>query len=138
MCDMDCLKCSYKECINNNPATLEERKASSERDKDCHKVTGIDMTRYIHNRVDKEEYQKARDREYDKKREGTPKRKEQKRQQYLRHRDSKLAYQNSYYKNHKEECIARSKAYYEAHKEEISVKRREKREMEKRCKENVS
>lgn len=132
MCDMDCLKCSYKECINNNSATLEERKALSERDKDCHKVTGIDMTRYIHNRVDKEEYQKARDREYDKKREGTPKRKEQKRQQYLRHRDSKLAYQNSYYKNHKEECIARSKAYYEAHKEEISSKRREKREREKR------
>lgn len=138
MCDMDCLKCSYKECINNSPATLAERKASSERDKECHKVTGIDMTRYIHNRVDKEEYIKARNREYEMKRAGTPKRKECKRNQYLRHRKEKLAYQNTYYQNHKEECIARSRAYYEAHKEEISAKRREKREKEKRCEENVS
>ena len=121
-CDMNCLECSFKDCINGCPATEEERRSASERDKECHKVTGIDMTRYIHNRIDKEEYQKARDREYDRKRAGTPKRKEQKRKQYLRHRDSKLAYQNTYYKEHKEECLARSKAHYEAHKEEINMK----------------
>lgn len=138
MCDMNCLACSYGDCINDSPATEKERKQSSDYDKECTKVTGIDMTRYIHNRIDKEEYTKARDREYELKRAGTPKRKEQKRKQYLRHRQEKLEYQYSYYQQHKEEILARQKAHYEAHKEEISAKRREDYKRKKEVKQSVS
>lgn len=132
MCSMDCLVCERKECDNDNPATEQERKLSSSLDKDCNKVVGVDMTRYIHNRPDKEEYERARNREYEHKRAGTPKRKEQKRKQYLRHREEKLSYQNRYYAEHKEEILARQKAHYEAHKEEINKKRREQRKARKR------
>lgn len=122
---MNCLECTKKDCDNDSPATEQERKMSRDLDKDCNRITGVDMTRYIHNRIDKEEYVKLRNREYDRRRERTPKRKEQKRNQYVRHKKEKLAYQKSYYARHREEIIARQMAYYEAHKEEINAKNRE-------------
>ena len=84
---------------------------------------------------DKEAYKKARDAEYEAKRAGTPKRKEHKRQQYLRHREDKLAYSKKYYEEHKEEIKAKyrankeknveySRKYYAEHKEEICAKQR--------------
>lgn len=124
LCNMNCLECTFKDCVNDSPATEQERKQSSLFDKDIYKITGIDMTRYIHNRIDKDEYKKALQREYDKKRDKTPNRKEQKKQQYLKHRDKRLKHQAIYYREHREECIARQKAYYEAHREEINAKRR--------------
>lgn len=127
MCDFNCLECVYGDCVNDAPATDKERKEIIERDKETSKVTGIDMTRYIHNRIDKEEYVRERNKEYEKKRQGSPKRIEAKRQQYLRHRSAKLDYQNKYYYEHKEEILARQKAHYQAHREEINARRREKR-----------
>ena len=127
MCNMNCLECSYEDCINDSPATQQERKQSIQIDKDCKKITGVDMTRYIHNRPDKEEYEKLRNMEYEHKRNGTPKRKKQKCEYYLRHREERLAYQNNYNAQHKEEVLSRRRAYYEAHKEEINAKRREER-----------
>lgn len=138
MCNMKCLECEKVDCDNNSPATEQERKQSSDIDKSCNKIVGVDMTRYIHNRPDKKEYEKLRNKEYEQKRAGTPERKEQKRKQYLRHRKEKLAYQNNYYAQHKEEILARQKAHYEAHKEEINAKRREQRNKKKRGVENVS
>lgn len=125
MCDMKCLECPYEDCVNDSVATEDERNFSADLDKDHKPKIVVDMTRYIHNRIDKEEYIKARNREYEQKRGYPPKRKEQKRQQYLRHREAKLEYQNTYYEEHKEEVLARQKAHYEAHKEEINAKRRE-------------
>lgn len=127
---MNCLECPKADCDNNSPATEQERKCAAEQDKSIKSevLSGIDMTRYIHNRPDKAEYEKARDREYEQKRKGSPKRKEQKRKQYLRHREAKLEYQNRYYAEHREEILARQKAHYEAHKEDINAKRREQRQ----------
>lgn len=78
MCDMNCLECVHGDCINNSPATATERKQSAERDKECNKVIVSDMTRYVHNRPDKEDYEKARNREYEAKRKGRKDRREQK------------------------------------------------------------
>ena len=140
-CDMNCLECKFSECINEAEATLEERKFSVEIETSI-KNSGkpkvdpnLGMKRYIHNRPDKEAYEKARDAEYDAKRAGTPNRKEQKRQQYLRHREDKLAYSKKYYEEHKEEIKAKyrankeknveySRKYYAEHKEEICAKQR--------------
>ena len=142
ICNMDCLNCKYEDgCINDSDMTLIERKFSDSLNKDIKnerelKVeVGIGMQRYEHNRPDKEAYEKARDAEYEAKRAGTPKRKEQKRQQYLRHREDKLAYSKKYYEEHKEEIKAKHRAnkdknveysrkYYAEHKEEICAKQR--------------
>lgn len=117
VCNMDCFNCPFDGCVNEEEATLSERDFSAGLDKDHKPKIVVDMTRYIHNRVDKEEYIKARDREYEKKRGYTPKRKEQKHQQYLRHREAKLSYQKAYYEAHKEEILARQKQKYKEKKE---------------------
>lgn len=132
ICDMDCLHCKFNDCINDSSSVTDnERRLSRviensiKREREPHP----DMTRYIHNRVDKEDYERARNREYERKRKYSPKRKEQKRKQYLRHKEEKLAYQKSYYERNKEEILARQKAYYEANKEEINKKRKERRRL---------
>jgi hypothetical protein len=137
ICDMDCLHCKFSDCVNDSDfITDSERRIlrvvenSIKRERQPHP----DMTRYIHNRIDKEEYEKARNREYEQKRsyKNSPKRRRQKKEQYHRHREEKLAYQKGYYERNREEVIARQKAYYEANKEEINRKRREKRKERKR------
>ena len=90
MCDMNCLECVHGDCINNSPATLQERNLSKELDNDCKEVVVVeDMTRYIHNRIDKEDYLKARNKEYEAKRKGRKDRREQKRKQYQKHTERK-------------------------------------------------
>ena len=136
MCDMDCLHCKFSDCINDSDVlTYEERKFSRVIENSVKKSREpqVDMTRYIHNRIDKEEYIKARNREYEQKRQykDSPKRREQKKIQYQNHREEKLAYQKSYYAEHKEEVKARQKAYYEANREEINRRRRLRREEKK-------
>lgn len=137
MCDMDCLHCKFSDCINDSDVlTYEERKFSRVIENSVKKSREpqVDMTRYIHNRIDKEEYIKARNREYEQKRQqykDSPKRREQKKRQYQNHREEKLAYQKSYYAEHKEEVKARQKAYYEANREEINRRRKLRREEKK-------
>ena len=88
-----------------------------------------DMTRYVHNRPDKEEYTKARDRELDHARywRNPEKRRQQSLQRYYKNRDEVLSKAKDYYQQNKEELKAKSKAYYEANKDEINRKRREAR-----------
>lgn len=133
---MDCLHCKFSDCINDSDVlTYEERKFSRVIENSVRKSREpqVDMTRYIHNRIDKEEYIKARNREYEHKRQykDSPKRREQKKRQYQNHREEKLAYQKSYYAEHKEEVKARQKAYYEANREEINRRRKLRREEKK-------
>ena len=136
-CDMNCFNCKFEECINDSDSTLEERIVSSDLDKDIHfhKMYHFNSdlvdVKNIQNRADKEDVRKLKSLEYDRKRYKTPKRKAQKRNQYLNHREEKLAYQKEYYLKHREEQIAYNKARYEANKEEINRKRREKRRKEK-------
>lgn len=121
MCDMNCLECVHGDCINNSPATLQERNLSKELDNDCKEVVVVeDMTRYIHNRIDKEDYLKARNKEYEAKRKGRKDIREQKRKQYQNHREKKLAYQHQYYAEHREEITARQRAEYADNKEVFS------------------
>ena len=133
VCDMDCLHCKFSDCINDSDMTLAERSFSKQYETSLKKslqpqvIPELGMQRYIHNRPDKEAYQKARDAEYEEKRKGSPERREAKKRQYQRHREEKLAYQKSYYEKHKEEILARHKANYEVNKEEINRKRRERR-----------
>ena len=141
VCNMDCLNCIYDDCINDEDMTLEERKFSAEYENSIKKETQqqiipeLGMTRYIHNRPDKEAYIKARNAEYEAKRKGRADRVECKKRQYQRHREEKLAYQKDYYEKYKDEKKVYQKLYYEAHKEEINRKRREKRK-EKKLNEN--
>lgn len=111
--------------------TLEERQYSREYECSLKKelepqvIPELGMTRYIHNRPDKQAYTKARDAEYEAKRKGRPDRAECKKRQYQRHREEKLKYQKSYYEEHKDEILARQKAKYEANKEEKRAKKGE-------------
>lgn len=131
ICDMKCLECKFSDCINDSDVlTHEERKQSRIIEDSIKKgrLYQADLTaKYVHNRADKEEYTKARNRAYEQKRKGTDRRKETKRRQYQNHREEKLTYQKSYYESHKEEIVARQKAYYEANKERINERRRQKR-----------
>ena len=133
ICDMDCIHCKFSDCINDGVMTLEEREFSKEYEtclkKSLHPqvIPELGMQRYIHNRPDKEAYEKARNAEYEAKRKGRPDRVACKKRQYQRHREEKIAYQKKYYEEHKEEILARQKAKYEANKEEINRKRRERR-----------
>ena len=143
VCNTDCLNCQFDDCINTEDATLKEREflaeyeTSVKKEREMKVDPTLGMTRYIHNRPDKEAYIKARNREYEEKRKGRADRVEYKRQQYLRHREDKLAYANKYYLEHREEVLAKRKALYEAHKDEINRKRREdyrKRKEQEKCK----
>lgn len=134
ICDMNCLECKFgSDCINDSDMTLEERQFSKQYETSLKKefepkvIPELGMTRYIHNRPDKEAYIKARDREYEEKRKGSTERREAKKRQYQRYRGEKLAYQKSYYEEHKDEILARQKLVYEKKKDEINAKRREKR-----------
>ena len=137
VCNMDCLNCQFDDCINTEDATLKEREflaeyetsVKKEREMKVDPILG--MTRYIHNRPDKEAYIKARNKEYEEERKGRADRIECKRQQYIRHREDKLSYSKNYYAEHKDEVLAKRKAYYEEHKEEINRKRREERRKRK-------
>ena len=42
MCDMNCLECVHGDCINNSPATLQERNLSKELDNDCKEVVVVE------------------------------------------------------------------------------------------------
>lgn len=108
-CNMDCLNCSFSDCINDGDMTLQERIFSRQYEKDLKKslqpqvIPELGMQRYIHNRPDREAYVKARNAEYEAKRRGRPDRVACKKRQYQRHREEKLAYQRHYYETHKEE-----------------------------------
>ena len=140
ICNMDCLNCIYDDCINDEDMTLEERKYSAEyesslkKELEPHIIPELGMTRYIHNRPDKEAYVKARNAEYEAKRKGRPDRVACKQRQYQRHREEKLAYQKDYYNRNSDEKRAYQKSYYEANREEINARRREayRRRKEKR------
>ena len=143
VCNMDCFNCEFSDCINTEDATLKEREflaeyeTSVKKEREMKVDPMLGMTRYIHNRPDKEAYIKARNKEYEDKRKGRADRIECKRQQYIRHREDKLSYSKNYYAEHKDEVLAKRKAYYEEHKEEINRKRREerrKRKEQEKCK----
>ena len=137
VCNMDCFNCEFSDCINTEDATLKEREflayyeTSVKKEHEMKVDPMLGMTRYIHNRPDKEAYIKARNKEYEEKRKGRADRIECKRQQYIRHREDKLSYSKNYYAEHKDEVLAKRKAYYEEHKEEINKKRREERRKRK-------
>ena len=124
VCNMDCLNCQFDYCINTEDATLKEREflaeyetsVKKEREMKVDPILG--MTRYIHNRPDKEAYIKARNKEYEEKRKGRADRIECKRQQYIRHREEKLSYQKKYYEEHKDEILASRKLKYKLRKEQ--------------------
>ena len=96
------------------------------------------MTRYVHNRPDKEAYIKARNKEYEDKRKGRADRVESKKKYYQNHREEKLEYQNNYYETHKEEILAQRKLKYEKNREKVRAYqkeyRRRKREEKEQCK----
>ena len=143
VCNMDCFNCEFSDCINTEDATLKEREflaeyeTSVKKEREMKVDPMLGMTRYIHNRPDKEAYIKARNKEYEDKRKGRADRIECKRQQYIRHREDKLSYSKNYYAEHKDEVLAKRKAYYEEHKEEINRKRREERRKRKEQQNNV-
>lgn len=127
-CDMDCFNCKYADCINHsNTLTYEEYQNARFIENSLVKdqLPRVDMTRYIHNRPDKEVYEKQRNREYEQKRKGSPARKEAKKRQYAKHREAKLAYQKAYYEENREERRTYAKHRYEQNKDRINARRRE-------------
>ena len=84
---MDCIHCKFNDCINDGAMTLEEREFSKEYETCLKKslqpqvIPELGMQRYIHNRPDKEAYEKARNAEYEaNKEEINRKRRERRRQ----------------------------------------------------------
>lgn len=104
--------------------TEEERRLSAELDKDILRervMAGVEMTTYLHNRVDKERYGKAKRRQYHE----TAKRRNPEavtrygRESYARHKEKRLAHNRAYYDANREEILAQKQGYYRTYKDEI-------------------
>lgn len=110
--------------------TPEERQLSDDLDKEILRermMAGVDLTPYIHNRVDKDEYIKARNREYREKyySQDPEKARAQSRENYAKHRERYLKYSREYYQKNKEEILDQKAGYYLTNREEILRKRKE-------------
>lgn len=134
-CDYDCENCTKAVCDNEDydiSLTVEEYNQARERDKEAlelqRNVPEDEMqAKYIHNRINKEEYTRERNRRYERARYERDRERIllRKKAQYQRHREEKLQYQRQYYEANRAERILKSRKHYEEHKEEINRKRRE-------------
>ena len=151
MCNMDCLNCIHKDCINDSESTLTERDFSKEIDLDIRQDGVIPKsTKYYRENPERcIEYQrksvnKNKKKVYDRNKKYRDSHQEEirarNRQYYLENRESILEKAKSNYiphplplKDTQQAQIKRkkSKEYYDKHKEEINRKRREKRRKEK-------
>lgn len=131
-CDMDCLNCSFSDCVNDSAVLSSlERKISKSVDKSVLSSRGFKyepkLDLRLLNGVDPKEYKKAQRRYFDRKyRNSRPEYFRQKgRENYYLHKESRLQYSRSYYEENREEILNQKKTYYQEHRDEILAKRKE-------------
>lgn len=110
--------------------TPEERQLSDDLDKQILRertMAGVDMTTYIHDRVDKDEYVKARNKRYKEKyyQQDPEKFRAKGRENYAKHREQRLQHNHEYYQENREEILDQKAGYYLTNREEILKKRKE-------------
>lgn len=110
--------------------TPEERQLSDELDRQILRertMAGVDMTPYIHNRLDKEEYTRARNKRYKEKyfKADPEKFRAAGRANYAKHREARIAHNHQYYQENREEILDQKAGYYQTHREEILEKRKQ-------------
>lgn len=110
--------------------TPEERQLSDDLDKEILRermMAGVDMTTYIHNRLDKSEYVRARNRRYREKyyNQDPEKARAKGRENYARNKERHLKRSREYYQENKEEILDQKAGYYLTNREEILKKRKE-------------
>lgn len=103
MCNRDCFNCPYEDCIEEG-MTYQEILDIEGRDR------GQAATR-----TEKQTRKNERSKAY------YVTHKEQYHENYLKHRDERMAYYYDYYEKNKEVVKARKKRYYEKNKEKVSA-----------------
>jgi 2C-methyl-D-erythritol 2,4-cyclodiphosphate synthase len=110
--------------------TKEERDFSYELDAEILReraVAGVDLTTYVHDRVDKEEYKRAKRRLYH---ENSMKKnpeavRKSARDSYHKHKEQRRQKQKQYYEYNREEILEQKQGYYQTNRDEILQKRRD-------------
>lgn len=110
--------------------TKEERDFSYELDAEILReraVAGVDLTTYIHNRIDKEDYTRAKRRLYH---ENAMKKnpeavRKYARDSYHRHKEERRQRQKEYYDENREEILDQKQGYYQTNRDEILQKRKD-------------
>ena len=110
--------------------TQEERDLSYELDKEILRerlLSGVDLTTYLPNRLDKSQYIKAKRRLYyeNAKKKNLNLLRQQARNSYYRRKAKIRLQQSSYYLNNKEEILDQKKGYYNTNKSSILQKRKD-------------
>lgn len=132
-CCGNCNDCQIEHrCPYETPLSPEEYDECRARDKRIMKdrePKPIDMTRYIHNRPDREAYVRERDRQLDHARywRNPEKRRKQALESYRKHRGKVLRRAHKYYTENCEEIKTKNSQRYHKNKEKINQQRREKR-----------
>lgn len=131
-CNMDCLNCSFNDCVNDSDLiSMQERELSASLDKD---ILNSRVPTYIPTNGTRPydilpfNFKKSQQRYHHKKQyyKDVDKSREQGRQSYYRNRDRRLAHNKEYYSKNREEILSQKKSYYEEHREEILKSRKSK------------
>ena len=150
-CSMNCFECKFKDCINDEAPTLEEREEQRDLDIEHSQDGNVPRsTKYYRNNKDrcrehKRKYvSKNKEKVYERNRKYREEHMEEilayNKSYYERNRDKFLEYQKSKYTPHPREVINtpqaeahrnRNKEFYNRNKEEINRKRREKYRLRK-------
>lgn len=110
--------------------TKEERELSYQLDAEILReraVAGVELTTYLHDRVDKEQYKRAKRRLYHE----TAKKKNPEavrryaRNSYHKHKEQIRQKQKQYYEYNREEILEQKQGYYQTNRDEILQKRRD-------------
>lgn len=110
--------------------TKEERDLSNEMDREILRervVAGVDLTTYVHKRVDKDLYDKAKKRLYyeSAKKKNPEALLQSGRRNYAKHKEQRLAQSKIYYNNNREEILAQKQGYYRTNQDKILAQRKE-------------
>lgn len=110
--------------------TQEERDLSDELDRSIQRervMAGVEMTPYLHHRIDKEYYDKAKRRVYHERamKKNPEAVRESGRKNYHNHRIQRRAQQKNYYDANQEEILAQKQGYYRTNRETILAQRQE-------------
>lgn len=131
ICDMDCLNCSFSDCINDSDLlSIQERKSSNDLDKE---ILNSRLSVYVPTNGARPykllpfDFKKSQQIHYHRKQyyKDIEKSREQGRQSYYRNRYNRQAHNREYYSNNREVILSQKRSYYEEHREEILKSRKE-------------
>lgn len=141
ICDMDCLNCSFSDCINDSDLlSTQERKSSNDLDKE---ILNSRLSVYIPMNGARPykllpfDFKKSQQRHYHRKQyyKDVEKSREQGRQSYYRNRDIRQAHNRQYYAENREVILKSRKENYVPHPKQVidtpEAQRKRERERER-------